>query len=506
MKKLFPVIIVLCLFVLAGCDFLKDIEPHEHTFTDNGAVTKEPTCTQKGERTLICTTCHEAVTFDIDPLGHDWNEGEVTAHNACPQLSERILTCNRCGATTTQTFLEHDWDLTDTVASTCCTNGQQTFVCSGCGEEKTETLEHDPDNHPHSADWSMEPDKHYHVATCEHTGLSTAADIGTHVFDIVVETVPATCSSTGQIKKTCSVCGYYVFESTPTDPDAHSYGDPVVTTSATCTTEGTIRKTCTLCGHVEEEQYLDPDTHEFTAWESNDEQHWHEATCVHEVTCTPQDHVWGDEEILTQGDCHTDGVIGKTCTVCGHTVTETIPKEEFHEFNTSTHICAICGEISYFQASHEGTSNNVTLRASFASAELINLVIPQYVYSKNYANLYRAEFIRSVKNSTMQSLTIPDGVTTIGYQALKGNPALHTVNLPSTLTTIEQEAFMECTALESIHIPASVTSIGAQAFGYCSNLADVYFEGTRAQWNAISFGKNAFKGTSGSIIYHCSDD
>ena len=65
---------------------------------------------------------------------------------------------------------------------------------------------------------------------------------------------------------------------------------------------------------------------------------------------------------------------------------------------------------------------------------------------------------------------------------------------------------MECTALESIHIPASVTSIGAQAFGYCSNLADVYFEGTRAQWNAISFGKNAFKGTSGSIIYHCSDD
>ena len=39
---------------------------------DGGKVTKEPTCTEKGERTLTCNSCHVTKTRDIAANGHDW--------------------------------------------------------------------------------------------------------------------------------------------------------------------------------------------------------------------------------------------------------------------------------------------------------------------------------------------------------------------------------------------------------------------------------------------------
>ena len=60
--------------------------------------------------------------------------------------------------------------------------------------------------------------------------------------------------------------------------------------------------------------------------------------------------------------------------------------------------------------------------------------------------------------------------------------------LPSYITEINQYAFSGCSGLTSATIPDSVTSIGGSAFSGCTGLTSIKFNGTIAQWKAISKG------------------
>ena len=181
-----------------------------------------------------------------------------------------------------------------------------------------------------------------------------------------------------------------------------------------------------------------------------------------------------------------------------------VPKETLHDYDTGNNTCKSCGDVCYFQAQYTQNKVFVTLRAAYYNSGLTDLVIPEYVPNYNYSRWYRAEVIKSVPASTLESLVIPEGVTTIGYQAFKGHANLKTVVLPSTLTTIEQEAFMECTALESLTIPASVTFIGSQALAYCTSLKDIYYDGTSDEWLALLSTGTLILYNSNSAIVHFS--
>ena len=76
-------------------------------------------------------------------------------------------------------------------------------------------------------------------------------------------------------------------------------------------------------------------------------------------------------------------------------------------------------------------------------------------------------------NRNITSVTIPDGVTTIGHSALYGCSSLTSVVIPNSVTSFEQSAFNECVSLKSISIPNSVTSIGDYAFYRCSSLTSI---------------------------------
>ena len=76
-------------------------------------------------------------------------------------------------------------------------------------------------------------------------------------------------------------------------------------------------------------------------------------------------------------------------------------------------------------------------------------------------------------NRNIISVTIPDGVTTIGHSALYGCTSLTSVVIPNSVTSLEQSAFNGCTSLKSISIPNSVTSIGDYAFYGCSSLTSI---------------------------------
>lgn len=77
-----------------------------------------------------------------------------------------------------------------------------------------------------------------------------------------------------------------------------------------------------------------------------------------------------------------------------------------------------------------------------------------------------------MQNTSITSIVIPQGVTTIGQNAFYGCENLATVTFPSTLTRIEGGAF-SYTALTSLHLPDGVEFIGHSAFRECNVLETV---------------------------------
>ena len=72
--------------------------------------------------------------------------------------------------------------------------------------------------------------------------------------------------------------------------------------------------------------------------------------------------------------------------------------------------------------------------------------------------------------SSITSVIISDGVTSIGYWAFMGCSHLTSVTIGNSVTSIGGDAFFLCTSLTSVTIPNSVTSIGNGAFFGCSSL------------------------------------
>ena len=109
--------------------------------------------------------------------------------------------------------------------------------------------------------------------------------------------------------------------------------------------------------------------------------------------------------------------------------------------------------------------------------------------------------------SGLTDIIIPGSVTNIGYCTFDYCNNITKVTILDGVTSIDYMAFHNC-GLTDIIIPDSVTSIGELAFDRCGNLENITFDGTKAQWNAISLGVN-WNGNGSYIIpatvVHCTD-
>ena len=131
---------------------------------------------------------------------------------------------------------------------------------------------------------------------------------------------------------------------------------------------------------------------------------------------------------------------------------------------------------------YNGESYEIYGYAFYDCIGLESIIIPDGVTS-----IGAVAFYNCIK---LTSVTIPDSVTYIGNFAFYGCIGLESITIPDSVTYIGFGAFYSCSGLESITIPDSVTYIGSSAFEGCSGLETVYYKGTAAEWNKISIDNN----------------
>ncbi len=79
--------------------------------------------------------------------------------------------------------------------------------------------------------------------------------------------------------------------------------------------------------------------------------------------------------------------------------------------------------------------------------------------------------------ASIEKITLPDGLTSIGYGAFEGCSKVTEITVPDGVARFRVSTFKGCSALKKITFTASVKDIEHHAFDGCSSLQDVFYKG-----------------------------
>ena len=85
----------------------------------------------------------------------------------------------------------------------------------------------------------------------------------------------------------------------------------------------------------------------------------------------------------------------------------------------------------------------------------------------------------------IQSVTIPENVTSIKDSAFSGCTRLTSVSFPQNLNSIGYWAFEDCEELTSINIPSKVDSIGCGVFAWCTKLTSLTVDDANENYKSV---------------------
>ena len=193
----------------------------------------------------------------------------------------------------------------------------------------------------------------------------------------------------------------------------------------------------------------------------------------------------------------------------------------FYTYNGVNYLLGYTGNDTelVLPGNYNGESYKIYQYAFYYRDDIISITIPDSVTSiggwafsgcSSLTNVTIGNSVTSIGEyafyycSKLTSIIIPDSVTNIGYEAFRNCLSLTSVTIPDSVTSIGWGAYYMCDSLTSITIPDSVTSIGHDAFSGCSSLTTIDYDGTIAEWNAISKGSSWNLNTDNYTVY-CTD-
>ena len=301
---------------------------------DAGKVTTKATCTEEGEKTFTCSICGDKKTEKISATGHQHTEIRNKKEATCKETGYSGDTwCKDCGKKilSGQTIAKtenHSWDAGKvTTKATCTEEGEKTFTCSICGDEKTEKVS---------------------ATGHQHTEIRNKKE--------------ATCKEEGYSGDTwCKDCGKKILSGQAiVKTEDHSWNQGEITKEPTCKEEGEKTFTCSICGNTKTEKVS-----------TTDHQHMEirnkkEATCKEEgysgdtwckdcgkkilsgqAIVKTEDHSWNQGEITKEPTCKEEGEKTFTCSICGNTKTEKVSTTDHQHMEIRNQKNPTCKEAGY---------------------------------------------------------------------------------------------------------------------------------------------------------------
>lgn len=326
----------------------------EHDYGE-WVLDQAPTCKKYGARHRICKNCGDREVDVLDKVDHSW-ELVSTTPATCTIGEIQHYKCSVCGKTKDVTLSnplgEHSWDEGKvTQKATCTEDGEKTYTCTVCNTTKTEVIP--------AAGHQHKEVRNAKKATCTedgYTGDTYCKDCGEkleagsvikklgHTWDNGVITKEATETEEGIKTYTCKTCGETKTESIPIT--SHHWNQGTITKKATCTENGEKTYHCTDEGCDKTWIETIPATgHQHT--ELRDKK---TATCGEDgysgdlyckdcgqliskgAVVKATGHSWDSGKVTEAATCKKEGTKTYTCSICGDTKTEAIPKKE-HSFD-----------------------------------------------------------------------------------------------------------------------------------------------------------------------------
>ena len=546
----------------AGCDATRTektaVNPENHVNTEVIKV-KEATCTETGYTgDTYCTDCKKTIETGTETkaLGHDMTR-EVSAKvepTCYSEGKEAVIGCSRCnhtegGAVIAKTA--HTWDAgTITKEATCTVKGEKTFRCTaaGCDATRTEKTAVNPENHVNTevinvkeatcteagytgdtyctdckktietgtetialghdmtreVSTRVEPTCHSEgkeavigCSRCNHTEGGAVIAKTDHTWDAGTITKEATCTVKGEKTFRCTAAGCDATrtEKTAVNPENHVNTEVINVKEATCTEAGYTGDTyCTDCKKtIETGTETIALGHDMTREVSAKV----EPTCEIDgkevvIGCSRCDyieggavlkafgHIWDEGKVTKEPDENSEGVKTYTCEKCNKTKTESIPKKESTQKPQPSQPVQKPEPTQKPQTTQKPQPTQKPQQSQTNVGRTDDKKTGKYVIinAKRREVAYSAPVSKNKKTVTIPNTVKISGVT---YK----------------VTQIADNAFRNNKKITKVTIGKNVSKIGSYAFSGCKKLKTIIIKTRKLTTKTVS--RKAFTGTPKKI-------